>query len=285
MKKILFFLLFFCITNLLNAQSSVYHPFPIDSAVWRMDVSMTSCGGYCYTYDLKMLGDTIIGSLSYKKILGYNRALRDDPIQKKVYIYSYPYNQEYLLYDFSLSVGDTVSNWWSEMSGPFGETFVISSVDSVLINSQYRKRLTIQQSGGWFSVQIMEGIGSGQGLFMVLMPFEHYELLTCFQGDGALIYSNGSHTSCGDLLSSKEINYLQTNVAVFPNPSNGKFQIKTEVGFNQLEITDVLGKTIYKSEIKNRSAEIDLSDKLPGIYFVRLSDLEGNSVVKKIVKE
>ena len=47
----------------------------------------------------------------------------------------------------------------------------------------------------------------------------------------------------------------------------------------------MLGEIIYRSEIKNKSTEVDLSDKKSGIYFVRLVDVKGDYFVKKIVKE
>jgi hypothetical protein len=82
-----------------------------------------------------------------------------------------------------------------------------------------------------------------------------------------------------------EIKELEDAV-IFPNPSTGKFQFTlNNILDEKIEITDVLGNIIMKSEIKNESVQLDLSDQSKGIYFVRISDEKGNLIVKKIVKE
>jgi ELWxxDGT repeat protein len=74
---------------------------------------------------------------------------------------------------------------------------------------------------------------------------------------------------------------LNTEVSIYPNPSNGIVNIVIE-GSNsefQLEVYDVLGKKIR--DCKNVNA-IDLSNAPKGIYFLRVS--EGNkSFTKKII--
>ena len=60
-----------------------------------------------------------------------------------------------------------------------------------------------------------------------------------------------------------------TFVEVFPNPSNGKFRIESKTEFNSIEITDILGKIIYQSELKNKNEEIDLADECVA-HLVRL---------------
>ncbi len=69
---------------------------------------------------------------------------------------------------------------------------------------------------------------------------------------------------------------------VFPNPTNGLLQIKTEREIISLEVLDVFGRRIFYSE--NNQTEINISDFENGIYFVRLSDSKKNSITKKIIK-
>jgi hypothetical protein len=62
-------------------------------------------------------------------------------------------------------------------------------------------------------------------------------------------------------------------ISIFPNPSGGKFQIKsTGADLRKVEIFDGLGKEIYSNSKFNgqRSGEIDLSKYGKGIYFVKI---------------
>ncbi|MEI6091634.1 MAG: choice-of-anchor V domain-containing protein [bacterium] len=65
-----------------------------------------------------------------------------------------------------------------------------------------------------------------------------------------------------------------TNLSIFPNPSNGRFQVgvgDAEISANSsVEIFNSEGKMIYKSSINNTNSEVDLSNKPAGIYFVKV---------------
>jgi NADPH-dependent 7-cyano-7-deazaguanine reductase QueF-like protein len=64
------------------------------------------------------------------------------------------------------------------------------------------------------------------------------------------------------------------NLSIFPNPSNGKFQIgvgDVEIATDSyVQIFDAQGKLVYQSSISNSKSEIDLSNKPAGIYFVKV---------------
>jgi hypothetical protein len=75
-------------------------------------------------------------------------------------------------------------------------------------------------------------------------------------------------------------------VEIYPNPSNGKFQlIFKEQSADEIEVMDVLGKRVYKFTIKNGMPDIDISDEVRGIYFLKLKYKNGDVMIKKIIKE
>jgi len=75
-----------------------------------------------------------------------------------------------------------------------------------------------------------------------------------------------------------ELDVLQNQIHIYPNPSTGKFTIKmtpnkldqTRDNTTSLEIINTLGEIIYQSEITNPKSEIDLSKQPKGIYFYLL---------------
>lgn len=74
-------------------------------------------------------------------------------------------------------------------------------------------------------------------------------------------------------------------VAVFPNPTNGMFEISTPGENSIVEIYDVFGKLICKEKIKQNHT-IDMSSHATGIYSVVIKDEKGVLVkTTKIIRE
>lgn len=87
-------------------------------------------------------------------------------------------------------------------------------------------------------------------------------------------------------------NYVKSNfesnynkLTILPNPSNGIFKISlNEVSEGTIEISDLYGFNIYKSEFKNQTEfEMNLQDRPKGIYIVKV--FSGDQVfTNKIIK-
>lgn len=65
----------------------------------------------------------------------------------------------------------------------------------------------------------------------------------------------------------------QGNVIVFPNPSEGIFQLKTELQYQSYQVTDIFGRIIQSGEQINNS-KLNLVGNSHGIYFLRLKTKE-----------
>ena len=76
-------------------------------------------------------------------------------------------------------------------------------------------------------------------------------------------------------------------VAVFPNPSNGIFNIAFgNLNPNKIEVYDISGKLILQKnnlEVTNNQTNINLSTTSDGVYFVKIST-ENNTITKRIIK-
>jgi hypothetical protein len=120
--------------------------------------------------------DTIIEDLKYKKVYmqshdtiadfnktHYFAVIREDTMAEKIYCI-YGKHEEFLLYDFSVNVGDNVKFyslwcWWT----PQLKELIVKSIDSVLIDNLYRKRINFGYNK--HEESRIEGIGSTNGLF------------------------------------------------------------------------------------------------------------------------
>lgn len=70
-------------------------------------------------------------------------------------------------------------------------------------------------------------------------------------------------------------------IKVFPNPASNLMTITAEeIDVKSVEILTLSGKVIEHNIMNARSAHFDVSNLLPGMYFVRLNTEEGTKVVK-----
>jgi len=303
MKKLLFFSLLIWQFNCLTAQTNVYHPFPLSNAEWKYrnadlcnsGISALVCNK---DYQYRFNGDTIIGGKKYAKlykdlsyvncscgnapnyqiITVYAGGLRNDTVNKKVF-----YNltgSEIILYDFNVVVGGKVLPSCSN---------TVVKIDSVYVGGKYRKKF-IQ---GIDSLEFIEGIGSvgtrqGGSFADLISPFcgpglSPYVNFVCFSNN-AVSYVKDNFVCNLHLAVDESINLI--DISIFPNPSTGIFELKTNgKNISEFEITNILGETILKSKINSNKIEIDLSEYVNGIYFVKVVDDKGNSGVKKIIKQ
>ncbi len=104
--------------------------------------------------------------------------------------------------------------------------------------------------------------------------------------DVKTIWSNGANCIA-------PVNGLRTilgeelNLILYPNPTKNYVMVETgesAIG-GLLQISDLTGREISTSEIRNLKSEISTSVLASGVYFVQVSDNNGRSAVKKLVVE
>lgn len=70
----------------------------------------------------------------------------------------------------------------------------------------------------------------------------------------------------------------QVNAMVYPNPSNGVFNIKCE-SIQKVEVMNIYGQMVVSMEVDTNDLQIDLGDKAEGAYMLRI--ITNNGVVTK----
>jgi hypothetical protein len=75
---------------------------------------------------------------------------------------------------------------------------------------------------------------------------------------------------------------------VYPNPSNGIFNVQLEtstpLSLATVEVTDVLGRVILTDNVKTGNYQLNLGNNVNGVYFVK-AKVDGKTKTVKIVKE
>ncbi|MGH1338432.1 MAG: T9SS type A sorting domain-containing protein [Aureispira sp.] len=176
--KFYFLILFLLSTFILTAQTSIYHPFPSDTARWGMYHSETyynNNGQVSSTttnhYNEELRGDTTINGMVYSKVYSNNILLGGirETANRQVWFYGFANNNnsynngisysplppyapgtEILLYDFSLTIGDTISLYAHFDYSPFAmdqdsiQCAVIGEDSLWLIDGSYRRMLEVE---------------------------------------------------------------------------------------------------------------------------------------------
>jgi hypothetical protein len=92
------------------------------------------------------------------------------------------------------------------------------------------------------------------------------------------------------LSSNAGVDELENNInpiSVFPNPSNGKFNVDIDRSNSSvIDIYNLMGSKVYSAQIAKgqTTTEIDLSNSAKGIYFVNVFDGTDNYTKKIIVQ-
>ena len=314
MKLFLGIFLFIFIYFKSEVRAQQYNIFPlVDSASWRM---YYGCGEafVCsedLLYDYTIHGDTIILGKLYKKLFisntklyihhfgsqnccsiypsnGYIGAIRQDTILRKVYIIRPSFNNDSLLYDFTLNVGDTLKS--SLLSNSYicdTLELIVTEIDSVLIGSTFHKKWIFN-----CYLDYIEGIGSSFSLFGNSYQ-EDLVGLVCLKYNNIPIYSTGAFSWTCDIPllinnpyikeSTISCNNLVTDLLIIHFDQNN---IKTDQLL--ISVSNQLGEIILQEKVSQKLSELQLNLNwlVPGIYFLKIeSPDKTNYFVSKLIKK
>ncbi len=198
--------------------------------------------------------------------------IREDISERKVYVWAPdPLNggpsQEFILYDFTLEIGDVLpENTYSMLYG---------DSDMVVTNIQFfegLKYIYIENDHGYYSYQ--EGIGGESGIISpILSIFEAPDQLYC-HGNVA------NQNECSIFLGTDD--YTKQAITIYPNPVKETLFVACNNN-SSLELFNILGKHIYTN--KNNHS-IDMSNYTKGVYLLKVTDeIDGYTKTFKIVVE
>lgn len=312
MKKLLKLIALLLLVN--TALQGQYTPLVEEGKFWiyvnyeNSDFPSTRSG-----HAITFLGDTTINALTYKKVyrlhlkgshncppeewpcwnadLPYQSEskqvisyIREDTTLKQVYnlpiINNSPCSDdEILLFDFSLQVGDTVNcsvyeSIWASSANQY-PAGIVDSIKIIEVEGKLRRALITH---GFYTtnglpfeipIPIAEGFGySDFGLF--------YEPLV-----GLTDYCEGQIDPCNLILSNSAVSPAQ-QINIFPNPSSGIFQVNLErENIKSIKAYSILGQLQKETQFENT---IDLSTLASGVYLLEILSANDKRYLSKINK-
>ncbi len=282
-------LIAFACSSFISLFAQEYTPFPLKDARWNKSSSSFSTSCYCsYYYD----GDTIVNNLLYSKL--YSNCLCYDFIThkydgsdhflqgmireegKKVYIYRD--NKERLIYDFNLSVGDTLPDSDYSQGSIFSSPerrFIVQKIDSVkLLDGKFRKRFICNHPNtSGFDNEIIEGVGA-KNLFGSIAPlpgpiYDLGSILDCFSLSDSVVYAhNTSNKYCPLITPITELD--NTFIRLSSNVLSAPVQITWEGEPLTFSILNLVGQELYRAEQRYSPHQMEKGSWASGIYFLKV---------------
>ena len=270
---------------------------------WRQELTwggaMPCLEIYNYVYYLN--GDSIVDGHTYKKL--YKRGeheynwMAPPPAGNCSGSYTYNFfyvlirqdslrvyirqgnNDEALLYNFDLAVGDTLPETYFMMN----DNVVVESIDSILVGESYRKIFNLECPYMYEPLELIEGIGFTQG-FLEYIPDWYPAQLICFTLNGTTYYP-GYGEPCDLTVNIHNPEILNGGLEIFPNPSAGNISVKFNSGSKMMvnvKVSDISGRNLKDEKWAiNQGANVkslDLSSFDKGIYFISLIGNDGESI-------
>jgi len=308
-----------------SISSYAQNTFPTSNAIWNYKVSASDMfseqsgnGNVYYTicgdtimndmlhYKLYTTLDTVICGENLEQLLG---CFRQDgqkiyfaPYYEAYSIYPAYFEPEFLLYDFGVSIGDTVSieygfRYYFWRHGNYQKNyhhFMDDINNRLLIVSNIEiedgiKRITL---GNGYDIW-HEGIGSIFGLFNAgkMEATDGYSFsfsLNCFKENDTVKYINNPECNkcfCKGFVAIKEEKIDIENINFFPNPAKDILNINSNnKQIESIEIFDMYGKLILSKQNCNLMNSIDISYFASSIYILKINT-DDSMFVHKFVKE
>ncbi|MBL4753799.1 MAG: T9SS type A sorting domain-containing protein [Flavobacteriales bacterium] len=301
MKLVKYLVLFVMLWGVMTPDSRGQNCFPVlsDNPTWNVfgtdnfwsQIFLTR--NYSYEKDTAFCGETYLKvsavPASLSGVIGYVREAN-----KKVYIRlgNDCADKEFLLYDFSLSIGDTVTCAYDQLDST---QFWAVDIDTITQFGVDRKRFVMNYYMGTPPFAIVVGMAWIEGIGSTTHPFyptvclsdnceTYYELL-CYDSSGVQLYQNTFTSTCDSFYVGIEENDLSAVVSIYPNPTTG---LITVAGLpeeaEKITVYNVLGELVHDVELSgSNNPVLDLTGFPGGLYHLQV--LQGETTLtSRIIK-
>ncbi len=273
-----------------SAQSQSYLPMLEDGKEWYLDyVCVDFCAGQTVTvYHLSINGDTTIGNQTYKRIeanfrnlsnpfgwstTGFFSWMREDTTTGKVYTLANcqgGVGSEQLLFDFSLNVGDKISNCL-DTAITCTNVSTITTLDGVP-----RRQMDLDRFAPASNPKVIEGLGGNYYTWRLApLAFVEEVYLGCVLKDGVPIYG-----PCANLITNvSEAIEPAFTIRSFSGDDTQSFEISQLPMPGSLTVFDLSGRKIKELPVSASGGRLEVNGLGKGIYIYQLKS--GDQAINK----
>jgi hypothetical protein len=158
-------------------------------------------------------------------------------------------------------------------------TYIFDNPVVLRANNAYFASVSLYSNAGTSHIRVLNDVTVPQPWFATLT------YIPAAGGGAGTVFSNGNAMAIR-LLTDREVGIddrkALEGVSIFPNPTNGLVNVRTEfTGTYTIEVMDLTGRTVANA-LGNGSTTVDLSGQAQGVYMVRVAT-EQASTVQRIV--
>lgn len=280
------------LSGILISANCLSQSFIDTNKIWHVGQWSGFAPNSVFTQIYKFKHDSIVNNQSYTVLMQtydttqtnwYDVGLiREDTILKKVYWLID--NQEELLYDFNLSVGDT-----AKVVSSFGFPYPNCGFEMIVDSIAYHNYFGVLRKHWYFNTPYynnpeiwIEGIGNLFGPIenkVFVCTADYLPDLLCYSEGTELKWINSSYNDCYINTTGFSENQYSLEVMCYPNPSNDIFQIQTNCSGNKIiQIYNTLGELVFDSHTSSYQFEIHLNN--PGFYFLNVKSATEIQTIK-----
>lgn len=258
--------------------------FPTEHGLWGYTTLLDASAGYTQFEKIAFTEDSVYNGKVYKKLITVvsgpqaNRGLIRSE-EKKVYFVPNNDTLEYVLYDFTLEVGD---KFLPPQFAPHttNDSLIVTEIDTIDWWGSVERKHWRFESTGFFWI---EGIGAEIGFLddpWYEFDINGYNYLECFTADSVNVYQN----TCGSSIANNDFEKISLDVSVFPNPFSKIINVETTPTkpIELLQLYNLNGQLIHSE--KGQSV-MELNSNIPsGIYFLKIG-IDGNFYFRYVIKQ
>lgn len=270
--------------NYINVQNISLDSDPLPSLCdeWHMLVPGFSWPYKDYTYMHHLANDTLIGGQHYVQLesnetgtFAYEGAMRES--ESKVYYIPAGSTHEYLLYDFNVQVGDTLTNLWiggqeSEYEQGLIRDIIVEDIEGTAPSRKFYISFTYDYWQGMF--RWIEGVGLNEGpagwYYVPGTPVDPTPEILCAYKDGKRVYATSQAEQHSCCYNAQKINSLcdTWNVLEIDGVTCGGCEVYRTMKYC-LTTDTIIGGTHYVKLMKGNAYEGALREgNNRDIYFI-----------------
>lgn len=181
---------------------------------------------------------------------------------------------------YSVNVSNNCGNTTEAISvtvNPLPTVSLVLNIDSACLGTS-----AFVLSGGLPVTGVYSGSGVTSGNFDASIAGIGTHTITYIYADVNGCSDSATATIYVDLCTDIHTSTLSESASFFPNPSNGKFTLNSQISDGTITVYNMQGEKIHESEIKNEKQEIDLSHQPNGIYLCRIT-VKNQTILNKII--
>lgn len=211
---------------------------------------------------------------------------REDTIKGRLYRYIPLLDEEVLLCDMSLEVGDsfTFSDRWGSQQAVVND-----------VTFENGRKVIHFENGSYFGINILEFY---EGIFPPVLPIGYFDYyyytgcdfyLLCEYKDGEQVFDNPNFEGCFLFYAAVNENHEQENpTKVFPTSvrPNETVQLETTDSITEVALFDLFGRAVSAVVCQETPMRwnMTIQSRVSGVYVIKITTNKGTSYEKIIVK-